>query len=70
MSNEKLAVSKLISLIFEFWILFNWQVDRKPRLVGGAMGHNIKETSFPGSHALCAESFTFELRHLTFRIIK
>jgi hypothetical protein len=33
-------------------------VPRKPRLVGGVKGHNINETSFPGSPALWAGSFT------------
>ena len=34
------------------------QVDRRPRLVGGVKGHNIKEISFPGSPGLCAGNFT------------
>ena len=33
-------------------------VSRKPRLVGGAKGHNMKEISSPGSPALWAGSFT------------
>ena len=44
---------------------FDRNVSRKPRLVGGVKGHNMNETSFPGSPALWAGSFTFELWHLT-----
>ena len=32
--------------------VFDRQVPRKPRLVGGVKGHNINEISFPGSPAL------------------
>jgi len=39
--------------------LFDRNVPRKPRLVGGVKGHNMNETSFPGSPALWAGSFTF-----------
>jgi len=39
--------------------VFDRQVPRKPRLVGGVKGHNINEISFPGSPALWAGSFTF-----------
>jgi hypothetical protein len=38
----------------------------KPRLAGGVKGHNVDDISLPGSVALRAESFTFELWHLTF----
>jgi hypothetical protein len=43
---------------------FGRNVPRRPRLVGGVKGHNMNETSFPGSPALWAGSFTFGL--LTF----
>jgi len=42
---------------------FDRQVPRKPRLVGGVKGHNINEISFPGSPALWAGSFTFDITH-------
>jgi len=32
--------------------------------IGGVKGYNIKEISFPGSPALCAESFTNKSLHL------
>ena len=41
---------------------FDRNVPRKPRLVGGVKGHNINETSFPGSPALWAGSFTQKSR--------
>ena len=42
------------------------QVPRKARFVGGVKGHNINETSFPGSPALWAGSFIPSLSKLTF----
>ena len=36
---------------------FDRNVPRKPRLVGGAKGHDMKETSSSGSPALWAGSF-------------
>ena len=36
-------------------------MPRKPRLVGGVKGHNMNETSFPGSPALLAGSFIYEV---------
>jgi hypothetical protein len=36
----------------------------KPRPLGGFKGYNMKEISLPGSVALWAESFKFELWHL------
>jgi hypothetical protein len=40
----------------------------KPRLAGGVKGHNVDDISLPGSAALWAEGFTFELWHLTFQV--
>jgi len=40
---------------------FDRNVPRKPRLVGGVKGHNENENSFPGSPALWAGSFTFNM---------
>jgi hypothetical protein len=42
----------------------------KLRLAGGVEGHNVNDISLPGSVALGAESFTFELWHLTFHVIR
>ena len=44
-------------------------VPRKPRLVGGVKGHNMNDTSFPGSPALWAESFTSETSEVTSNIL-
>ncbi len=41
--------------------LFDRQVPRKPRLVGGVKGRNINEISFPGSPALWAGSFIWKV---------
>jgi hypothetical protein len=38
----------------------------KPQLAGGVEGHNTNDISLPGSVAFGAESFKFELCHLTF----
>ena len=46
------------------------QRGRKPRLIGGVKGHNMNETSSPGSPALWAGSFTFqESSQIIYKII-
>jgi hypothetical protein len=42
--------------------VFDRQVPRKPRLVGGVKRHNMNDISFPGSPALWAGSFTIGLQ--------
>ena len=50
--------------------IFGRSVPRKPRLVGGVKGHNMNETSSPGSPALWAGSFTFqESSQIIYKII-
>ena len=43
---------------------FGRRVLREPRLVGRVKGHNMNETSFPGSPALWAGSFTIRFATL------
>jgi hypothetical protein len=45
------------TVIRETDVPFDRNVPRKLRLVGGVKGHNMNETSFPGSPALWAGSF-------------
>jgi hypothetical protein len=53
-----------------FWLGFGFDLagkcPEKPHLAGGVEGHNVNNISLPGSVAVLAESFTFELWHLIF----
>jgi hypothetical protein len=61
MSNSKLEPIGYLN----FGLDLTGKCPDEPCLVGGVKGHNVNDISLPGSVALWAESFKFELWHLT-----
>jgi hypothetical protein len=60
--NVKQPMSKVFLLNhLSFGFHLAGKCPDKPRLLGGFEGHNMKETSLPGSVAFWAEGFNFEL---------
>ena len=57
MSNFK--IQKFCHLNFRFDLA--GKCPEKPHLVSGTEGHNVNDISLPGSVAVWAESFNFEL---------
>jgi hypothetical protein len=59
--NSSLFPITLCHSSFGIHLNFGRNVPRKPRAVRGVKGHNIKNTTLPGSPGLWPGSFTFDI---------